>query len=270
MAQASGGALMGAVAVSLLGRFSVVVNGQAEVRLPHGAQRLLAYLLVHRERGHPSDQLAERLRTAAPGGAKAALRESMAQLDDALGRHVAGGSLLDRGVSEISLSAGADLQVDLWAFVEGATEYAGTEGAVLDAATLGPAMALERLYQGHLLEGWPEPWCHAPREHVLRLYAHLLDRILAAHEAADDLTKVVLYATRSLAASPARESAHRSLIRALYRLGDRSGALRQVQRCEDTARTAGGGELEPETTALIELVRAGTSRASRRATEGAD
>jgi len=269
MAHASGDAPMGVMAVSLLGRFSLRINGQGEVRLSDKARQLLAYLLVYQARGQPRERLAQSIWDSAADDAGELLRRALEELETALEGHVAPGLLVEQGDTWISLADGADLHVDLWAFVEGASAYDGPTPSLLDETALPSAVATERLYQGHLLEGWTEPWCREPRERAARLYALLLDTLIATYEAAEDLTKVVLYATRSLAADPGQERAHRALIHALHRLGDRTGALHQVERCLVALRAAGGREPGPETQALIDIVRAeppgGARSASRKA-----
>jgi len=243
------------------------VNGRGEVRLPHASEQLLAYLLVHQARGHPRVQLAQSIWNTPPDDAVEGLRRALEKLETALGGRAALGRLLEQGDTWISLADSSDLHVDLWAFVEGASEFDRSPPSPLDGTALPSAVATERLYKGHLLEGWTEPWCLEPRERAARLYALLLDALLASYESTEDHTKVVLYATRSLAADPGRETAHRALIRALHRLGDRAGALRQIERCLDALRAAGGQEPGAETKALIDLVRAeppGGARSAKR------
>jgi DNA-binding SARP family transcriptional activator len=249
------------VAVTLLGRFSIQVSEQDEVRLPHKAQQLLAYLIVHHERGHHRESLAGLLWCDSQGDARKQLRQTLWLIQSQLEGQVPAGGLIVQSGDWVALSTEATFRVDLWTFEKEIRDLLGSSLSRVEDAALPRAVAVERRYQGHLLEGWTEPWCQEPREQALRLYTLLLDALLDSYGSAEDQSKVILYATRALAVDPTRETAHRALIRALHQLGDRSGALRQYQRCVDALREEHGVEPTAETNALIERVRAETTKA---------
>jgi DNA-binding SARP family transcriptional activator len=160
----------GRLTATLLGRFSIRTSGRTdEVRLPHKAQQLLAYLLLHRRREHHRETLAETLWTARNGDARKQLRQTLWILQGHFEGRIPGGRLVDQGGEWIALAHDADVAVDLWNFEEETQSLIGSGSPLREAAALRRAVAAERLYPGHFLAGWTEPWCGEPREGALRL-----------------------------------------------------------------------------------------------------
>ena len=131
------------------------------------------------------------------------------------------------------------------------------------------ALTGDRLYEGHLLEGWTGAWIPGPREATLRTYLEILDALLRHFDAAGDHARVVLYATRTLAAAPLHENAHWHLISSLHRLGDDAGALRQYERMAAALSHEAGGESDPERRAIADAVHSAASRLGGRNRESA-
>ena len=93
------------------------------------------------------------------------------------------------------------------------------------------AMAAVDLYRGDLLEGWEEKWCFVERVRLEAAYTSLLEKLLGYCEAANRLETGLAYGDLLLKKDPAHEPAHRRVMRLRHLAGDRTGALRQFERC---------------------------------------
>jgi DNA-binding SARP family transcriptional activator len=225
--------------VRLLGRFSVHAAGiVGGIALPHDGERLLAYLLLLPGR-RTSRERAERDLWGSEAAAPRSLDSTLLDLRNRLESMCAGDVIEVTPAGEILIRPDAGVRVDADEFEAAASEV--LEAGPCDAALLeSRALAAERLYEGHLLEEWTEEWVSAPRNTARRRYLALLDELLRSFEATGDDARVILYATRALAAAPVHESAHWHLIAALHRLGDDAGALRQFQRMVEVLRREEG------------------------------
>src|SRR6266536_2700259 len=203
--------------VFLLGRFEVV-RGDAPIPQPAWRRR------------RPADLL--KLVALAPGhvlGRDAAIEMLWPDKDPANGannlhralydlRQILGGRWVDLEHGEISLGPGVWLDVD--AFEAAATSQAA--GAQESAISL---------YRGDL----------SPRERLRALLAGAaLPLARAAAERGEGLAAIALL-RRVLDADPARQEAHRMLVRLLAETGRRADALRQYDACESALRARGLG-----------------------------
>lgn len=107
------------------------------------------------------------------------------------------------------------------------------------------------LYRGDLLEGEsPRPWVSVPRDRLRRRYREALLQLaeLRSEDDADEAA-VPLY-RRALELDEFDERAHRELAGCLVRIGDRTGALRQLDELEDLLRSELDAAPSPETVEL--------------------
>jgi DNA-binding SARP family transcriptional activator len=101
---------------------------------------------------------------------------------------------------------------------------------------LGPQQAASlqsavEVYRGDLLEGWYQDWCLDGRELLQNKYLMMLDKLIG-HCLSHHLYETgQRYCAMILSYDRARERTHRQLMRLLYMSGDRTGALRQFDRC---------------------------------------
>jgi DNA-binding SARP family transcriptional activator len=256
------------VRVQLLGQLSVSLNGaNLLARAPQKTRELLAFLALHPSREHPREALAERFW---PGRSESRARKNLRQviwhlrrclkpLGPARARRV-----LLADADWLRLEPGEDLWID-------AGELRSTLAHHADAGTAAESdEALRRaveLYRGDLLEGWHQEWCAAPREFCRDAYLALLDRLIEAREAAGDVEAAVEYAIQALETDRAREQTHRSLMRLHLASGDRTGALRQYDRCVLALREELHAPPGVETVALMREIRSGRKAAARDAAE---
>ena len=249
------------IRITLFGRFSVRCGDQLLLdHTPHRAQELLAYLVLHRGRAHPREALADLLWPAGESqNSRKYLRQALWQLHSglvALGRSRAA-RLLRTETDWVELELDDRVQIDVVLFDR---VFAATKRARADALRPEDARALAeaaQLYRGDLLEGWFAEWCQYERERFRRMYLTLLDTLADHWEARQEYEAAIAYATLALRNDAARERTHRSLMRLLAKSGDRTGALRQYDRCVEALREELTVEPEPETAALQQMIRAG-------------
>lgn len=119
------------------------------------------------------------------------------------------------------------------------------------------------LYAGEFLAGFflrdaPEfeEWMLARRARLRELALHALHELTQLEMAQGHFAQAIDSSSRSLAIDPWREEAHRQLMLALARSGQRSAALGQYKLCQRTLRNELGVEPSNETQSLYERIRA--------------
>ena len=239
---------MARLTLTLLGPFTVALDGQSLNLRSARIRALLAYLALEPPRPHRREALAalfwpDELDQAA----RQNLRQALYQLRGLLGE-LAEPFLLVAS-DTVQRNAACDYALDVALFLEHVKQGRASEAVAL--------------YQAELLtdlrsDSAPfEEWLALRREqlHILALDAlhQLAEQALERGEAAHAQE----YARRQLALEPWRELAHRQLMRALA-ADDRSAALAQFETCRAVLQSEFGAEPEPETSALAEQIRVGT------------
>jgi DNA-binding SARP family transcriptional activator len=120
------------------------------------------------------------------------------------------------------------------------------------------------LYRGEFLQGlflagsqlFAE-WALFKREQLHRQALEALHMLAACYEGKGAYEKAARFAERQLTLEPWREEAHRQLMGALARGGDRGAALAQYRACCRILADELGVKPAPETTALYERIRGG-------------
>lgn len=200
------------VRLSLLSAFALECDG-ATVHLPSTAQRVLAFVALHRHSVRRSF-VAGSLWLDSPE------ERAFANLRSALWRLRRDGSrLVDVAGSELALARG--VVVDLRVREELARGIvAGTQpGDTVDAA----------LFEGDLLPDWYDDWVVIEREHYRQLRLHALDSLCERLTAAGRLDEALEAGLAAVAGEPLRESAQRALIRVHLAEGNRGEAIRQYR-----------------------------------------
>jgi DNA-binding SARP family transcriptional activator len=215
--------------VQLCGRFAVQIDGdRVEDRLPGRRGRLLfAYLVVHRGRSVPRDELLMAgWGVEAPAAAGNALSVTLSKL-----RHGLGADHL-QGRSGVELLLPPATFVDVEAALEGAhrAETAIAEGRWAEA--WGPAGIAYHVATRRFLVGLEAPWIDEWRRRLEEVRLRGLECFAAAglglggpalaqaEERARALTEL----------APYRETGHRLLIESLERRGNLAEALRAYER----------------------------------------
>lgn len=221
--------------ISLFGRFLVkkddlILAGFEGAKV----QELFCYLLLYHDRPHHREHLATVLwpeQAAAPS--KKYLRKTLWQLQSNL---ISPDEQQERPFLAadnewIQLNIPAECQVDAVLFEQAFAKVGDIPGVQLNSAQAEIVEQMAALYQGDLLEGWYQEWCLFERERFLHMYLKLCDKLMryctanAAYEAG------IAYGANILRYDRARERTHRQLMRLHYLSGNRTGALRQYQRC---------------------------------------
>ncbi|HYJ32243.1 MAG TPA: BTAD domain-containing putative transcriptional regulator [Candidatus Binatia bacterium] len=246
------------VKVQLLGKLSVSLNGaDLFARAPQKTRELFAFLALHPGREHPREALATRLWGGIdePRARKNLrqtiwhLRRSLKPLGPTRARRV-----LRAEPGWLRLETAEDIWTDVGELRSALARFAHADPASESEEALRSAASL---YRGDLLEGWHQDWCADPREFCRDAYLALLDRLVEAREAAGDLEGGIQYAMRALEFDRARERTHRALMRLFVANGDRTGALRQYDRCVAAVREELNARPEEETVALMREIRSG-------------
>lgn len=250
---------MSRIEVHLFGRFmlscaecAVTGMGAAKVR------ELLAYLLLHHGRSHARERLASLLwPDTTTERSRKYLRQAIWRLQVALRSGAPAVDWLRVESDWIRLDLGGDIEVDALRFQTAVTDAARSGGQPLPAAVAAALEAAVQSFHGPLLEGWYQDWCLRERERLRELRLDALDLLAAHHEAAGRCATAQQWTTRLLEEDPAREGAHRRLMRLHYLAGDRTRALRQFEACVAALDEELGVAPSAETTALRDRIRTG-------------
>jgi DNA-binding SARP family transcriptional activator len=247
------------LSISLFGKFSAQLDGR-RLRGLDGTrlQELFCYLLLHRGRPHSRESLASvlwgDLETAQ---SKKYLRQVLWQLVSLLNAN--GGSRSEHVLlvepDWIDIDAEANLWLDVAEFEKAFSLVTGLIGREMDTSTADALSRAAELYKGDLLQGSYQDWCIYERERLQNSYLSILDKLMDYCEAHGEFERGILYGDRILYYDRAREWSHRRLMRLKYMSGDRTGALRQYDRCVTALKQELGVGPAKETVALYERVR---------------
>jgi DNA-binding SARP family transcriptional activator len=227
--------------LTLLGGFSLRRDG-AEIELAPSAQRLLAFLAVHRR--HPRGYVSSMLWPEYPQ------EQALASLRTALWRvrSRAGGILLS---TRHDLDLDPDVTVDLHHLAEAAhqvVESADQERPLADVQDVLGTLSSP----GELLPGWYDDWVLTEREQARLLHVRALEALaeqLLTHNRPSTAVHAALTAT---ALEPFRDSAHAAVLRAYLSEGNTTEAIRHFQHYRTLLHRELGVEPSP---ALYNLVR---------------
>lgn len=226
---------MAKLEVRLFGKFSMRSPAGAVAELEVGkAQELLSYLLLHRDRPHSREVLAELLwGDSSPAHAKKYLRQALWQLhttlDTLLGTPDARVVLVEP--EWVRINADFDLWLDVDVLERAYSSIQGVPGRQIDPAQAPVLRAAVDLYGGDLLQDLYGDWCLYEREHLQNLYLMLLDKLMGFCESHGAYEEGIEFGARILRYDRARERTHRGIMRLQYLDGDRTSALHQYRRC---------------------------------------
>ena len=156
------------------------------------------------------------------------------------------------------LSPGRSLHIDL---VGVDCDLLAFDAAIArgDESSLEVAVSL---YRGPLLEGCDEEWVIPEREVRERAYLTTLERLADSASARGDTSAAVSRLRCAVAVDPLRESAQRTLMRALADSGDSAAATQVYHGLRRYLRSELNTEPDPETTSLFQRVRDNARRRS--------
>jgi DNA-binding SARP family transcriptional activator len=249
---------MASLAFHLFGRFRAQ-SGDKPLTGLDGArvQELLCYLLLHRDRVLPRETLAGTLwGDGSTARSRKQLRQAIWQLQSALHSQLPGSAvgLFDVENDWIRLNSGNRVWLDVDVVECAYASIQQSKGQPLTASGEATLRDAVEIYDGDLLEGWYQDWCLFGRERLQSMYLVMLDKLMVACETKKDYQAGMTYGARALAVDRAREYTHRRLMRLFYLDGDRTGALRQFERCRSALQQELGVEPAATTTALYQMI----------------
>ncbi|WP_186382538.1 AfsR/SARP family transcriptional regulator [Amycolatopsis rhizosphaerae] len=231
----------GGYQLTLLGGFSLRHDG-VEIELAPSAQRLLAFLALHRR--HPRGYVASMLWPEYPQ------EQALASLRTALWRvrTRAAGTLSS---TRHDLDLDLDVLVDVHRLAEVANhviDSVGEDRPLVDAYTVRGILTAP----GELLPGWYDDWVLTEREQTRLLHVRALEALadqLLNHHRPSSAVHAALTATTL---EPFRDSAHAAVLRAYLSEGNTTEAIRHFQHYRSMLHRELGVEPSP---ALYKLVR---------------
>lgn len=223
-------------------------------------QELLSYLIVHRNRPHPRESLASLLWANTPTErSKKYLRQALWHVVSALRDNNSSGPSLMRVEHDwVQLDLHDGVWADVAVFDQAFATVQGVAGRQLDSAKVELLKEAVKAYNGDLLEGWYQDWCLFERERLQNAYLYLLDKLMDYATEHGDYEAGQAYGATILSYDRASERTYRRLMRLQYHGGDRTGALRQYQRCVTALSEELGVKPERRTHQLHEQIKADT------------
>jgi DNA-binding SARP family transcriptional activator len=219
-------------------------------------QEIFCYFMVHRLARHNREQLAELFWNNKPATAsKKSLRQALWQLQTCCAEQLRQPSLalFSTNSTWVYLHPELDLWTDIGAFEQAYECLRNSEE--LDAARAQTLREAVNFYQGDLLEGWYQDWCLCERERLQHMYLTMLYRLIGYCEKRREYDAGLDYGERILKYDPACERAHQHLMRLKSLAGDRTGAMRQYDRCVKALREDLGVQPSHRTRELLDQVR---------------
>jgi two-component SAPR family response regulator len=226
---------MAMVEVQLFGKFTLRRHQSQHYGLhSHKAMELFCYLLLFRERAHHRDYLADTLwGNSVTPGSRQSLRKALWQLNTAL-KPILGSSCEELILADeewIRVNPDYDIWVDVDEFKRIYSSLRCVPDHQMDAQYFQAGMSGVGLYQGDLLQGWYQDWCHYERERLKGNYCDLLGKLVDYCENIGDLDTAIENSKRLLDIDRSNEHAYFHLMRLYYLKGDRISAIRQFEAC---------------------------------------
>ncbi len=250
---------MSTLRLQLFGKFSVQRDARSVKGLDASKeQELFSYLLIHHDRSHPRETLASLLwGDTSTERAKKYLRQALWRLQSALeGDQIASPQLLLVDHNWVQLDLHHEVWFDVAIFESASNTTRGMSGKQLDEQSAGLLKTAVELYKGDLLDGWYQDWCLFERERLQNIYLTMLDKLMIYSEEQHEYEAGQAYGSTILRYDPASERTYRELMHLQHMAGDRTGALRQYERCVTALNEELGVKPERRTTALYEYIRA--------------
>ena len=204
------------IRLRLLDAFALEVDGRP-IDLPHGTQRLLAFLALRPHALGRSFMAGSLWLDATEDRAAANLRSALWRL-----RH-SGVPVIVRAHGTLRLDPG--VWVDVREATEVARRWLGGQATPRD-------MPGSALLQSELLPDWYDDWVGDERERFRQLRLHALEAMAERLIEMGHVGDALLAALAATTDDPLRESAQRVLVKVHLAEGNTGEAIRQVRRCE--------------------------------------
>ncbi len=265
---------MSHLALHLLGSLQVKLNQELLIRFDYDKLRaLLAYIAVEAQEPQRRDALAGLLWPERPeDAARHSLRQALSTMRRLLQVDAHTTPLLNVTRETVQFSDSSQVWLDARLF-----------DSLLDACNHHDHLSLETcttcverlqqavdLYRGEFLEGFFlddssafEEWMEKKRRHYHRRMLSALRALAVHYERQGQFERSLALAWRELSMEAWREEAHRHIMHALARNGQRDAALAHFERCRQVLQVELGVAPSRETVALYERIRAEESPSQR-------
>jgi DNA-binding SARP family transcriptional activator len=258
---------MAKLGLDFLGAFHVTLDDQPITRFGTDKTRaLLAYLAMNSERAHRREALADMLwPEQSDDAARHSLRQALLRLRSAIGDTESTTFLLisPETIQFNRASAHSLDAAEFSAFVQACQTH--SHSRLTDcAACIARLQQAADLYRGELLKDLFlgestqfEEWVLVRRELLHRQALESLDTLATYHLEHGEYARTRYYAARQIELEPCHEEAHRALMSALARDGQRGAALAQYDACRKILAREFNTAPSEETTKLYEKIRTG-------------
>jgi DNA-binding SARP family transcriptional activator len=249
---------MSSLRIQLFGKFSVQRDCREVKDLAaNKLKELLSYLLIHRDRSHPRESLASVLwAETSTEKSKKYLRQALWHVQTAFDAEKS--AMIPLLVVEhdwVYLTLHNEFWLDVDVFEHAYATTQDTPGAQLDKSSADRLKNAVAVYKGDLLDGWYQDWCLFERERLQNMYLAMLDKLMSYCEEHSEYEAGCRYGESILRYDRARERTYRQLMRLHHMGGDRTGALRQYERCVAALNEELDVRPDGRTTALYESIR---------------
>jgi len=249
---------MSTLKIRLFGKFSIQRDAEPIKGLVGNKEReLLSYLLIRRDRSHAREMLASVLwGDTSTEKSKKYLRQALWHVQAAL--HVETSMNPQLFVVEqnwVHVNSQSELWLDVDVFERAFAATQGIAGDQLDNASAQLLKEAVEVYKGDLLEGWYHDWCLFERERLQNAYLSMLEKLMSYFEAHLEYEAGQRCGATILRYDRAHERTYRQLMRLQHMAGDRTGALRQYERCVAALDEELGVKPDQRTTILYQKIR---------------
>ena len=243
--------------VHLFGDFRVSTDTHFELELRPTAARLFAFLLLHRNRAHLREVVAESFwQDSAIDRARKSLNTTLWQLRNTLPQtQISQANVIAATPERIKINQEANLWIDVASFEEKAKQGLADAVTERSPALIGALEAAVALYQDDLLKSFYDPWVLSERERLRMLYLRCLTRLMEMHRQQHNLSTSIDYAQRILSVEPCREDIHRTLMTLYAESGRRAHAIEQYKVCRQILASELAAPPLDETEALYRRLR---------------
>ncbi|MER5388889.1 BTAD domain-containing putative transcriptional regulator [Saccharopolyspora sp. NPDC002686] len=227
--------------VTLLGDFELAVHGE-RIKLPRGAERLIAFLALHDNVRVPRIRVAEEL------WPDNSLRRALANVRSALcqGHRCGDTTIIERDGARLGLEP--SVSVDL-------REILDCSQRINDEGWCGPNNSeRERLIAmlgSELLPSWTDDWLALERQRWDQVRLHTLETFARELLASEHFLGVMHAALSAIAIASMRETAHRVLIEIYLAEGNPADAVAHYRRYRASLQRELGLSPSPRITRLV-------------------
>lgn len=252
---------MGDLQVHLFGEIQITHQDRPLLFSSTKALELLCFLLVHADRPHTREALADALWPDTPRSvARRYLRQTLWRLGTVLAG-CATGPRAERFVITDPRWIQLDTPSRWWVDVHVVDAvYRSTRDVRAGDLSADQVRDLDRavsLHRGELMAAWYHDWCVDQRDGRKRILVALLETLAAFCEAHRLHAKGIDHVSAVLQHDPAREPAHRQAMRLYAAIGDRGAALRQFDVCAHVLEAEFGVAPSRSTISLRDWIRSG-------------